>query len=253
MKKIAIPVIVLLLVSLLVACTNGSDANEYTGDFNEYNNLSSSADNVGVSNTGSTSDIVTVPLTTQQGATVPPVTTTQPTTTIPTIDYTPIVPDTTKPIPNTTYYSDPNTTTSNALGSFNTTDPTSSDTTEKTTSAEVKYVKINPSFDTDIHGEENNTFWVMSIVPDNFKGKPLSSSGKDAVVNINGQQYASRSYKVLSKLDDDERIAVEVDTSGLEFADGDQVTITLQEGSIKTDENYSNKKFTSSFGYAGNG
>ncbi len=256
MKKLVIPVIVLLLVSLLVACGGNGDGNEYTGDFNEYSNNSSSSDNLSVSSDNSGSDIVTVPLTTQPGATVPEVTTTQPTTAPPTVDYTPIIPpDTTKPIPNTTYYADPNTTTTSNISSLLTTNDSTSNTDEdETTSSELKYVKISSSGDdyTDVapDGEKGNELLILTVESPKLKGKPTSTSGKNAIVTVNGKSYSNRKYKVLSKLDGDGRITVEVDASGIEIITEDKITITLQEGSIKTDENYSNKKFTSQIGYA---
>ena len=86
MKKIIIPVIALLLVSLLVACTGQGGENTYTGDYKEYSNSSSvPSDMANTSGSDTDSSTVTVPLTTQAGATVPPVTTTQPTTAFSTV------------------------------------------------------------------------------------------------------------------------------------------------------------------------
>lgn len=247
MKKLVIPVIALLLVSLLVACGGGEGGNEYTGDFNEYSNNSSSSDNLNVSGSGSSSDIVTVPLTTQPGATVPEVTTTQPTTEVPTIDYTPIVPlDTTKPTPNTTYYNDPNTTTSNISNILSTGESTS-DTTEKTTSSELKYYSVDNRDAVPQNDPSNDEVIVIQVACSSLTGDPISGSGTAVVYNsTTGKQFNAK-FKVSDKRVEDDDFEIRVTVGSANFTITDNISIEIPKGAIKTDDNKANKKFTCTY------
>lgn len=246
MKKLAIPVIVLLLVSLLVACTGNGGGNEYTGDFKEYSNSSSSQpDQVGSSSSDTSSDIVTVPLTTQPGVTVPPVSTTQPTTEVPTIDYTPIVtPDTTKPIPNTTYYNDPNTTGS-TLTNILATGESTSDTTEKTTSSELKYYSIEYGDAVPTNDPSNDKVVIVRVACPSMTGDPISSSGTAVVNNVTTGKQFNAKFKVSSERVEDDDFEVKVTVGDTNVAVGDTITIEIPKGAIKTKDNKSNKKCTS--------
>lgn len=242
MKKIIVPVIALLLVSLLVACTGRGGENTYTGDYKEYSNSSNQSSNMSSSSGGDTdSSIVTVPLTTQAGATAPTVVTTQPTTAFSTIDYTPITPDTTKPNVITTYANDPNTT------SGYTTAPSGTDDTASTsgsTASELKYVSVS-SVDTVVGfdgtpGED--LVIVLSVDSPKLTGTPIASSGQ-ATVNISGTQSKAK-YKVLEKRDGD-YIVVQISASSLDIVDGDKISVDMPKGAIKTKDDVANKKFTS--------
>lgn len=255
MKKLVIPVIILLLVSLLVACGGQGGENTYTGDYNEYSNLSSSADNVSTSGSGgTTSSVVTVPLTTKEGNTVPTVLTTAPTTEFVSVDYTPIVPDTTKPIVNTSYYYDPTSTTAPPTtaqpnsGSIFSTDPTLSSTTDSTTKSELKYVKITGNDDTDLSSSGtagNDLELILSINNEKLSGKVISSKG-EATLNLSGEQHKV-TYKVNEKRDseNDNAIVVTFDVADLEIVEGDIITVVMPKGAIKTEDNVANQKFTS--------
>ena len=244
MKKIIVPVIALLLVSLLVACTGQGGENTYTGDYKEYSNSSSvPSDMANTSGSDTDSSTVTVPLTTQAGATVPPVTTTQPTTAFSTVDYTPITPDTTKPVVNTTYYNDPSNTTNSYLPTSSGDDNTSP-VTDNTTS-ELKYVGVS-NLDTDLSSSGtvgSNFVIILSVSSSKLKGTPIASSGT-ATVNISGTQSKAR-YKVLDKRGPDDDIVVHISASSLSIVTGDSITVDMPKGSIKTKDNITNKKFTS--------
>lgn len=245
MKKIIVPVIALLLVSLLVACTGQGGENTYTGDYKEYSNSSSvPSDMANTSGSDTDSSTVTVPLTTQAGATVPPVTTTQPTTAFSTVDYTPITPDTTKPVVNTTYYNDPSNTTNSYLPTSSGGDNTSPVTGN--TTRELKYVGISSYDDTVLtsYGTPGNDFViVLNITSSKLKGTPIASSGT-ATVNISGTQSKAR-YKVLDKRGPDDDIVVHISASSLSIVTGDSITVDMPKGAIKTKDNITNKKFTS--------
>ncbi len=245
MKKIIVPVIALLLVSLLVACTGQGGENTYTGDYKEYSNSSSvPSDMANTSGSDTDSSTVTVPLTTQAGATVPPVTTTQPTTAFSTVDYTPITPDTTKPVVNTTYYNDPSNTTNSYLPTSSGGDNTSPVTGN--TASELKYVGVS-NYDTDFLSRGtvggNDFVLVLSVTAEKLKGDPIASSGT-ATLNISGTQKKAR-YKVLDSRGPDDDIVVEISASNLSIIEDDEITVTMPKGAIKTKENITNKKFTS--------
>lgn len=247
MKKLAIPVIVLLLVSLLVACGGNGGGNEYTGDFNEYNSSSSSApsEQVGTSSGDSNSDIVVVPLTTQQGATVPEVTTTQPVSELPTVDYTPIVPDVTKPTPNTTYYNDPTETTTN-LSNLLGTGESSSDTTEdKTTSSELKYYSIEYGDAVPVNDPSNDKVVIVRVACASMTGDPISSSGTAVVNNATTGKQFNAKYKVSNKRVEDDDFEVKVTVGDTNVSPEDTITIVLPKGAIKTTDNKANKKCVS--------
>lgn len=250
MKKFMIPVLALLLISILVACSGQGGENTYTGDFDEYNNSSSSSsDNSELSDSGnSNSSLVTVPLTTQAGATVPPVSTTQPTTEFHAVDYTPIVPDTTKPVTNTIYVDQPESTTHNN----NLTNPDKSDTTsttEKTTSGEVKYVDVD-TFDTNLEffgTAESDLLITIKVATSNLKGKPVGSSGS-ATINVSGNQHKVK-YSVKTSRDPDDAVIITIDASNIPITEVDDITVDVPKGAIKTDDNISNKKFRTMVGY----
>lgn len=258
MKKLVIPVILLLIVSLFAACGGQGGENTYTGDFNEYNDLSTSSDSANNSVSNSVSDsnssVVTVPLTTQAGNTVPTIPITDPTTPFVSVDYTPIVPDTTKPVVNTSYYVDPNTTTTlyttltpqqDTSLSINDTTTT---TTESTTKSELKYVKITGNDDTDLSSSGtagDNLKLILSVNNANLTGKVVSGKG-EATLNLSGEQYKV-TYKVQEKRDseNDDAIVVTFDVSDLEITDGDIITVVMPKGAIRTEDNVANQKFTS--------
>ncbi|MDD6021917.1 MAG: hypothetical protein ACI4GA_06260 [Acutalibacteraceae bacterium] len=251
MKKLIVPVLALLIISLFVACSGRGGENTYTGDFKEYSNLSdSSSGSLNTSSGDTASSTVTVPLTTQVGGTVPEVTTTQPTTEFSTIDYTPIVPDTTKPIVNTTYYSDPNSTT-NSLTPLSPSDTTSSTTNSSDEKKHPVKIKNNETY-VFFNTQDNKLVLKLIVQSEKIKGKPKASSGGDAIITVDGKSYQNRRYNVLNKLDPDGGIVVELPISNndnINFVSGDTVTVTLKEGAIKTDKNYINEKFTSGVGY----
>lgn len=243
MKKIIVPVIALLLVSLLVACTGRGGENTYTGDYREYSNSSNQSSNISSSSGGDTdSSTVTVPLTTQAGATAPTVVTTQPTTAFSTIDYTPITPDTTKPNVITTYANDPNTTSGYTTAPSGTDDTTS---TSGSTASELKYVGVS-NLDTDLsfNGTAGSDLVIiLSVSSSKLEGTPIASSGQ-ATVNISGTQSKAR-YKVLEKRGKDDEIVVQISASSLSIVEGDHITVDMPKGAIKTKDNIANKKFTS--------
>lgn len=253
MKKLVIPVIILLLVSLLVACGGQGGENTYTGDYDEYNNLSSSADNVSTSGVGgTTSSVVTVPLTTKEGNTVPTILTTAPTTEFVSVDYTPIIPNTTKPVVNTSYYYDPSTTTAPATtqpnGGVSSLDTTSSSASEGTTKSELKYIKITGNDETDLSSSGtagNDLELIMSVNNEKLSGKVISSKG-EATLNLSGEQHKV-TYKVQEKRDseNDNAIIVTFDASDLAVVEGDVITVVMPKGAIKTEANVASDKFTS--------
>lgn len=254
MKKLVIPVIILLLVSLLVACGGQGGENTYTGDYDEYNNLSSSADNVSTSGGGgTTSSVVTVPLTTKEGNTVPTILTTAPTTEFVSVDYTPIIPNTTKPVVNTSYYYDPSSTTAPPTttqpnGGVSSLDTTSSSSSEGTTKSELKYIKITGNDETDLSSSGtagNDLELIMSVNNEKLSGKVISSKG-EATLNLSGEQHKV-TYKVQEKRDseNDNAIIVTFDASDLAVVEGDVITVVMPKGAIRTEDNVASQKFTS--------
>ncbi len=247
MKKLIIPAIVIMILSLFVACGGAGDEITYTGPYLENsssNNSSSSPTVSGLMNSDSASDTVTVPLTTNPGETVPPIETTEYTTAPGTMNYQPVDVDTTVPdtsitfVPpdNTTIPIDPNTVSPPTQGT--TKKPV---TTEKPTSAQTKYVSVSA-------GETiisfNGTDELILYVPaDNF-GDSIKANKGNGTVNINGTAYKAP-YKVSDSLSPDGEVVVTFDVSDLSFNDGDSVSAYVPKGAIVSSSNKANNAISS--------
>lgn len=250
MKKASAGLVCIILAVIIALCSVGCDGggNELT-----YNsdNPASSSDNQNPlnssqpSSTESTAETVLYPLTTQQGETVQVLSTTAPTTEVPTMDYNPVD----IPTMPTTYVS---TTTTNYVpptysysteNQVTTKPPT---TTQPSTEAQIKYVSVNPSDDTDGNFTDNTI--NLYVLADAF-GDKINATKGTLTINFNTKTYKAN-YKVLSTLYAGESVQIDIGIpsdllKALETSDDPFITITVPKGAIVSKTNVSNKAFTS--------
>ncbi|MGN1117679.1 MAG: hypothetical protein ACI4RU_03630 [Acutalibacteraceae bacterium] len=253
MKKTSAGLVCIILAVIIALCSVGCDGGGNELTYNSDNSASSS-DNQNPLNSSqpsandSTAETVLYPLTTQQGETVQVLSTTAPTTEVPTMDYNPVD----IPTMPTTYVS---TTTTNYVpptysysteNQVTTKPPT---TTQPSTEAQIKYVSVNPSDDTDGNFTDNTI--NLYVLADAF-GDEINATKGTLTINFGTTTYKA-SYKVLSTLYTGESIQIDIGIpsdllKALETSNDPEktfVTITVPKGAIVSKTNVSNKAFTS--------